>query len=110
MPKLTETLLEGLSEKPFSGMSTYAPENGNGFKFKGENLMASIVDFARRLNGAKLLNKRKIKIEAPKAAKAGQSISVTVKAERLPYVNEGHGPRKRVFIALVNGQDSSLQL
>ncbi len=72
--------------------------------------MTSILGYTRQVNGAKLLAKRKIQITAPKTAKAGQSFSVTVKADRLPYVLEGPGARKRVFIALVNGADSSLQL
>ncbi len=72
--------------------------------------MTSILAYTRQVTGAKLLSKRKMQISAPKTAKAGQSFSVTVKADRLPYVNEGHGTRKRVFIALVNGADSSVQL
>lgn len=73
--------------------------------------MTSILAYTRQVTGSKLISKRKMQISAPKTAKAGQSFSVTVKADRLPYLaNDGPGTRKRVFIALVNGADSSLQL
>lgn len=107
LPKLTETLLDILCDEPFNGQSIYVPQSHDGFKFKGESLMTSFLAYMRQVNGAKLLNKRNITIIAPEDALFGD-VSIKVVAERLPFVKEPHGTRKRVFVALCNTLDGSM--
>ena len=111
LPKLTETLLEILSEEPFNGMGTLLIPNSSGFKYKSEKLLTSILAFTLRVLGGPLLQKRKILIEKPKTdIKSGDSFDITVKCGKHAFMKqEAHSPR-RIFICLVNVTDGSMYM
>ena len=49
--------------------------------------------------------------EVPSAAVPfGDQFTVTVKAEKLPFIKEGHGGRKRLFVCLANADSGQLQV
>ena len=111
MPKLAETLIDILSEAPFQGQHIIVPENGDGFKYRGETILTTVLAFSLRVLGGKLLEQRKIVVDVPAKSALGDSFNVKVRAEKLPFVKDspGHG-RKRLYIALVNLLDNSMQI
>ena len=111
LPKLTETVLEILSEAPFQGQGTLATADGSQIKFRGEMILTTLLAFQRRILGGKPENRRKIEIEAPKSSTFGDSFSVSVRCEKLPFIKEAAGAsRRRFYIALVNMADNSMHL
>jgi len=111
LPKLTETALEILSEAPFQGATTLAAASGSQIKFRGEMILTTLLAFQRRVMGGKPENRRNITIDAPKSVKFGDSFTVGVKAEKLPFVKDGPGvARRKFYIALVNMADNSMSL
>ena len=111
LPKLTETILDIFSEEPFQGQSSIKPANGDAFKFKGEQLLTTLINANLRVLGGKLEEKRKITVDTPdRPVKAGKDFQVTVRAEKLPFIREQGFSTRRPFIALVNLTDNSMQL
>ena len=49
LPKLTEVIIQILSENPFHGAGYIAVKGTAGFKFKGELLMTTILNFTLRV-------------------------------------------------------------
>ena len=111
LPKLTETLLSILAEAPFQGQSTLGETSEKRFTFKSELLLLTILAFTRLIKGTRIIEKRKISLVMPSApVPFGDTITIGVRAEKLDFVKEGHGARKRIFIALVNLSDQSVML
>lgn len=109
LPKLTETLIEILADKPFNGTSTISLEGRDSIKFKGELLLQTILNFTIRVLGGKLLQKRKICLSGPeKGAKFGDAFDVKVSCSKYPFVKETG--RKRIFVCLVNLADNSMHI
>ena len=103
LPKLTEGLLDVIADKPFANSSTLQISSGSTISYKAEALLTSILAHQRMTTGEKLMEKRKIVTDLPgKTGKAGAPFTVTVRAERLPFVKDGHGASKRIFVCLVN--------
>ena len=65
LPKLTETILEVFSEEPFQGQGSITPLNGVHYKFNGEQLLLTLINFSLRVFGGYIEKKRKIWIEIP---------------------------------------------
>lgn len=111
MPKLTETMLEILSETPFNASPTLPSASGSQFKFRGETILTTLLAFERRVLGGKPEHRRNITIEAPTSAKLNSSFTVSVKCEKLPFVKDGPGASRRSFyVALCNLGDNSMTL
>ena len=111
LPKLTETILDAFSEAPFQGSGKITTASGETFKFKGEQLLTTLINFSLRVLGGKLEEKRKISVETPdRPVPAGKDFTVKVRAEKLPFIREQGFSTRRPFIALVNLTDNSMQL
>lgn len=104
LPKLTDTLVEILSEAPFNGEKELATAKGDKIKFKGETLVKTILNFTIRVLGGRLQQKRKIRVET-------KGTEVTVTCEKLPFVREdSHSSKRRDFIMLTNQADFTMQI
>ena len=111
LPKLTETILEVFSQEPFGGHGSITPAGGAAFKFKGEQLLTTMINFSLRVLGGKLEEKRKIWVDTPdRPVPAGKDFTVTVRAEKLPFIREQGFSTRRPFVALINLTDNSMQL
>jgi len=110
LPKLTETLIEVLAEKPFNGKSVVTLDGKPDIKYKGEMLLQTILSFTLRVLGGKLMQKRKIAVEGPsKQVKLGDSFDVKVNFQKYPFVKEP-SKTKRIYICLANLADNSLHI
>lgn len=114
LPKLTEVIIQILSGTPFHGVGYIAVKGTEGFKFKGEMLMTTILNFTLRVLGTKLQQKRKITIDKPANAdniKSGDKFDLTVRLQKYAFVKMNDGSEsRRIWVALVNLFDSSVQL
>ena len=114
LPKLTEVIIQILSETPFHGAGYIAVKGTAGFKFKGELLMTTILNFTLRVLGTKIQQKRKITMEKPANAdniKSGDKFDLTVRLQKYAFLKCHDGSdSRRIWIALVNLFDSSVQL
>ena len=93
----------------------YLPVKGTaGFKFKGEMLMTTILNFTLRVLGTKLQQKRKIDIDKPANAdniKSGDKFDLNVRLQKYAFIKTNDGSdSRRIWIALVSLIDSSVQL
>ena len=74
-------------------------------------MLTTLINFSLRVLGGKLEEKRKISVETPdRPVQAGKDFTVTVRAEKLPFIREQGFSTRRPFIALVNLTDNSMQL
>lgn len=90
MPKLTETILEILSEAPYNGKSTLG-EGSAAINFRPEMLLTTMLAFTLKVLGGRLIQKRNVTLEGPTGGVAsGKDFDITVKAERLPFVKDIH--------------------
>ena len=112
LPRLTENMLDILCGAPFDSTNELTVSDDKKIKFRGQMLLTTILDFARRVKGGALLEKRNIVISPPasKTAKCGETFDVGVRTERHAFVKDTHGARKRIFVGLVNMVDSTLML
>ena len=114
LPKLTEVIIQILSEAPFHGVGYLPVKGATGFKFKGEMLMTTILNFTLRVLGTKLQQKRKITMDKPANAdniKSGDKFDITVRLQKYAFLKTNDGSdSRRIWVALVSLFDSSVQL
>ena len=53
------------SEEPFGGQGSITPASGAAFKFKGEQLLITLINFSLRVMGGKVYEQRKITVDTP---------------------------------------------
>ena len=112
MPKLTEILIQILSDSPFHGVGSILVKDSTSMKFKGEMLLTTILNFTLRVLGTKLTQKRKVTIErvGDSEVKAGEKFEVMVRIQKFAFLKKNdHGKPRRIWLALVNMLDSSVQ-
>ena len=107
-------IIQILSGTPFHGVGYIAVKGTEGFKFKGEMLMTTILNFTLRVLGTKLQQKRKITMNKPANAdniKAGDKFDLTIHLQKYAFLKTLDGSEsRRIWIALVSLIDSSVRL
>ena len=74
-------------------------------------ILMSLLAFSLRVFGGKNEETRRMVTEIPSApVSLGDSFSVTVKAEKLPFIKASPHTRKRLFVCLVNTDSGAMQV
>ena len=74
-------------------------------------ILMSLLAFSLRVFGGKNEETRRMVTEVPSApVSLGDSFSVTVKAEKLPFIKASPHTRKRLFVCLVNTDSGAMQV
>lgn len=87
-------------------------KDSTAMKFKGEMLLTTILNFTLRVLGTKLAQKRKVTIEreGESEVKAGEKFEVNVRIQKFAFLKKNDiGKPRRIWLALVNMHDSSVQ-
>ena len=106
IPKLTETLLEILAEKPIND-PTIKLESGTTFKYKSEALLTTLLAFTLKVIGGSNDECRKLSCDVLKS----HGLEVQVIATKIPgIIIDEHTARRRTYMALVDLSNNQMQM